>query len=236
MTGTKRVAIVTGIGKPGQAGEMIARVLAEHDARIVAIGHSRSDTDARVAELRTAGHDALGFACDLADESQVAKLVGDVTAAVGARVDALVNVAGGFAMSGPVAESTSTVFHTQIAINLTTAYFATRGFLPLLRAGHGAIVYFSSAAVLPGASAARMWAYGAAKSGVIAIMRAVAEEERANGVRANAIAPTAIRTAANLASMGENARYVEREDVAAAVLWLCSDAARAVTGQVIRLA
>jgi NAD(P)-dependent dehydrogenase (short-subunit alcohol dehydrogenase family) len=66
-------------------------------------------------------------------------------------------------------------------------------------------------------------------------MRAVADEERANGVRANAVAPTAIRTEANLSTMGDTTRYVEREDVAAAVSWLCSDASRAVSGQVIRL-
>jgi NAD(P)-dependent dehydrogenase (short-subunit alcohol dehydrogenase family) len=80
-----------------------------------------------------------------------------------------------------------------------------------------------------------MAAYAAAKSGVLALMRAVAEEERATGVRANALAPTAIRTAANLDSMGENVRYVEREEVADAVLFLCSDGASAISGQVIRL-
>jgi NAD(P)-dependent dehydrogenase (short-subunit alcohol dehydrogenase family) len=66
-------------------------------------------------------------------------------------------------------------------------------------------------------------------------MRALADEERANGVRANALAPTSIRTAANEKSMGPDARYVEREDVARIVVWLCSDASKPVTGQVIAL-
>ena len=52
---------------------------------------------------------------------------------------------------------------------------------------------------------------------------------------ANALAPAAIRTAANLAAMGADADYVTREAVADVVLWLCSDAARAVTGQVVRV-
>jgi NAD(P)-dependent dehydrogenase (short-subunit alcohol dehydrogenase family) len=77
--------------------------------------------------------------------------------------------------------------------------------------------------------------YAAAKSAVVTLMRAVAQEEKANGVRANALAPGAIRTAANLQSMGESARYVEREPVAEAVLYLCSEEARAITGQVIAL-
>jgi len=54
-------------------------------------------------------------------------------------------------------------------------------------------------------------------------------------VRANAVAPTSIRTADNVAAMGDQAGYVSREEVAEAVRWLCGDAARAVTGQVIRL-
>jgi NAD(P)-dependent dehydrogenase (short-subunit alcohol dehydrogenase family) len=75
----------------------------------------------------------------------------------------------------------------------------------------------------------------AAKSGVLALMRAVAEDEREAGVRANALAPTAIRTARNLAEMGEGVAYVSREEVGAIVAWLCSDAARSITGQAIRL-
>ena len=153
----------------------------------------------------------------------------------GERLDALVNMAGGFASGGTVAESDVGVWHRMLAINVTTAYLSTRAFLPLLRAGRGAIVYFASEAALPGSRLAGMAAYAAAKTGVVTLMQAVAQEERANGVRSNALAPGAIRTAANIESMGSDKRYVEREDVAAAVVWLCSDAARAVTGQVIRL-
>ena len=70
---------------------------------------------------------------------------------------------------------------------------------------------------------------------MITLMRAVAAEERESGVRANALAPTSIRTAANIDSMGENARYVERETVADWVLWLASPRSGPVTGQVFRL-
>lgn len=233
----RRIAVVTGIGRTGQSGEVIARTLADKGMRIVAVARSGDEATARAEDLRAAGYDAVSFVCDLSDESQVAQLASDVAKIAGSppRIDALVNIAGGFGMSGPVAESTLEVWHTQLSINVATAYLATRAFLPMLRAARGSIVYFASAAALPGANVARMWAYAAAKSSVIALLRAVAEEERAAGVRANALAPTAIRTEANLSSMGDKTRYVEREDVAAAVDWLCSDASRAVTGQVIRL-
>jgi len=63
----------------------------------------------------------------------------------------------------------------------------------------------------------------------------VAQSERSNRVRANAIAPTSIRTAANIKSMGDGVRYIEREQVASTVAYLCSSAASAVTGQLIAL-
>ena len=228
-------AIITGIGKRGQAGEIVARVLAEQGYRLAVVDRLAEEARARAAELVAAGHDALPFAADLADEAQVAALAGSVREARRDRVDALVLLAGGFGASGPVAASDRAAWDRQFAINLDTAYLTTRAFLPMVRAARGAIVYFASAAALPGGRVAGIAAYAAAKSGVLALMRAVADEERDAGVRANAVAPTAIRTAANLETMGEGTRYVEREEVAAAVAWLCSPAASAVTGQVVRL-
>jgi NAD(P)-dependent dehydrogenase (short-subunit alcohol dehydrogenase family) len=67
-------------------------------------------------------------------------------------------------------------------------------------------------------------------------MRAVAQEERETGVRSNALAPTAIRTATNTSSMGDKVRYVEREEVADLVHFLCfSEASRSISGQVIQM-
>lgn len=235
MTQQRDVVVLTGVGRKGQTGESVARVLAERGARLALVSRRAEESAERAADLRTAGFDAQPFACDLADAAAVADLARTVVSAFDGTVTTLVNAAGGFAESGPVAASDPEAWRGQFAINLTTAYLATRAFLPALRASRGAIVYFASAAALPGAVVRNMSAYSAAKSGVLTLMRAVAQEERAAGVRANAIAPVSIRTAANLAAMGDNDRYVEREDVAAVVAWLCSAAARAVTGQVIRL-
>lgn len=230
------VVVVTGIGRRGQTGEAIARAFGERGARIAAVARGRDEAEERATDLVGEGIEARAFAADLADEAGVAAVAAEVRAAYGSSVRAVVHAAGGFAMSGPVAESELAVWRRQIDINLTTAYLVTRAFVPMLRETRGALVYFASAAALPGARVAEMAAYAAAKSGVIALVHAVAAEERARGVRANAIAPTAIRTAANEAAMGTGADYVEREEVANAVLWLCSDEAAGVTGQVIRLA
>jgi NAD(P)-dependent dehydrogenase (short-subunit alcohol dehydrogenase family) len=110
----------------------------------------------------------------------------------GDRLAALVHVAGGVSLSGPLDASDVDVWQRMLSINLTTAYLVTRAFLPMLRAGKGAIVYFASESALPDAKVANVAAYAAAKSGVVALMHAVAQGERDNGVPANAVAPTSV--------------------------------------------
>lgn len=231
-----RAIVLTGVGREGQVGEVVARAFAEEGASLILVDLDPIEVELRASALRDAGFAARSYACDLTNADAVGRLVVETSAAHQQRIDALVHLAGGFAMSGPIADSDPTVWRRQLAINLDTAYFAIRGFLPLLRPARGAIVCFASAAVLPGGRSAQMSAYAAAKSGITALVHAVADEERETGVRINAVAPTAIRTAANLASMGTSVRYVEREDVARTVAWLCSTDAAAVTGQIIRLA
>ncbi len=226
--------VLTGVGRAGQVGEVVAKAFLDAGARLALMDRDE-EVHARAAELAQAGGKASAFVCDLTNPGAVAAAAERIGSESGGAVAALVNLAGGFAMSGPVADSDLAVLHKQIAINLTTAYVATRAFLPLLRAGQGAIVYFASASVLPGGSTRNMSAYAAAKAGVLALMRSVAAEESGAGVRANALAPTAIRTADNLTAMGKDASYVEREAVAEAVLFLCSAAARHITGQAIKL-
>jgi NAD(P)-dependent dehydrogenase (short-subunit alcohol dehydrogenase family) len=230
-----RTAVLAGVGRPGQVGEAVAGAFVRAGARVVLIDRDLADASARASDLQALGGQALALAGDLSDMAAVDALavaIGDVAPN---GVHALVCLAGGFAMSGPVADSDPAVFHKMLAINVTTAYLTTRAMLPLLRRTRGSIVYFSSAAVLPGSTGARMAAYAAAKAGVAALMRAVADEEAPNGVRANALAPTAIRTASNEQTMSSTTRFVEREQVADVTLYLCSDAARAITGQLIRL-
>ena len=228
-----KTVVLTGVGRSGQVGEVVARAFAEAGAHLALIDRDEQ-VNARADDIKRAGGKASPHVCDLTSPDQVAATAAKIGADSGGSIAALVNLAGGFAMSGPVADSDPAVLHKQIAINLTTAYVATRAFLPLLRAGRGAIVFFASASVLPDGGTRNMSGYAAAKAGVLALMRTVAAEEQ-GAVRANAVAPTQIRTAENLAGMGENAAYVEREAVAEAVLFLCSDASRNVTGQAIKL-
>ena len=227
--------LLTGAGREGQVGESVARALAERGASLLLVDRNPDQARDRARALTSAGFKAFSFACDLSDQAAVGELAVRVRREHGDKLGALVHVAGGFALSGSVAESDFDVWNRMMSINVTTAFLVTRAFLPLVRAARGAIVYFASEAALPGGKVANIAAYAAAKSAVVTLMRAVAQEERDSGVRANALAPTSIRTAANVKDMGDNVRYVERDEVARAVAYLCSDDASAITGQLIAL-
>ncbi|HUR92672.1 MAG TPA: SDR family oxidoreductase [Gemmatimonadaceae bacterium] len=228
-----KTIVLTGVGRPGQVGEVVAKAFADSGAHVALIDRD-DQVNARAEEITRSGGKASPYLCDLTNSDEVAGVAERIRADSGGAVAALVNLAGGFAMSGPVADSDIAVLSKQIAINLTTAYVATRTFLPLVRATRGAIVFFASAAVLPDGGVKNISGYAAAKAGVLALMRAVAAEEL-GVVRANAVAPTQIRTADNVAGMGDRAAYVEREAVADTVLFLCSDASRNITGQAVKL-
>ena len=230
-----RSVVLTGVGREGQVGEAVARAFAERGARVFLVDRQESEAQARSDALIAAGLRSAALGADLTDAAAVEGLAARVRDATGGRLHALVHLAGGFASSGPVADSDPVAWGRQFAINITTAYLTARAFIPLLRGTRGAIVFFGSEAALPGARVAGISGYAAAKTAVLTLAQAIAQEERDNGVRANALAPTSIRTAANLAEMGPDAAYVTREAVADVVLWLCSDAARAVTGQIVRV-
>lgn len=223
--------VITGVGRPGQAGEIVAQAFAAAGASVHLLDRDPGIVD-RASDI---GPAATPYQLDLTDLDAVRQVADQVSAASKGRLAAVLNIAGGFAMSGPLATSDPAVWHKMVAINLTTAYYVSRAFLPMVRAAGGTVLFVGSQASLPGGKSAEMAAYSAAKAGVIALMRAVAQEERAHGVTVNAVAPSAIRTAANLDSMGDRIEYVEREEFAGALLQLCAPSARRITGQVIEL-
>lgn len=229
------ISLITGVGAKGQVGEAVAAALAGRGDRVLLVSRDHGEVTERAKELVARGLSAHGYPCDLSDARAVEALAGRLREDHGTRLDAVVNLAGGFGSSGPLADSDPQLLARMLHINLTTAYLTTRAFLPFVREAQGSVLYFASDAVLEGSRSRGIAAYAAAKAGVLALMRSVADEAREWGGRANALAPGSIRTVANEASMGASGRYVEREDVASAVAFLCSPDARAITGQVIRL-
>ena len=231
-----RYALLTGVGRRGQVGEAVAARLVIEGYSLLLVDRTAEGVSARAAEIVSAGGSAEAFSADLSAEDSVADLFARVSRASGGALGAFVHLAGGFALTGPVAETTVADWERQLSINLKTAFLTSRGAIPLLRAGKGSAVFFSSESALTGAKLSQISAYAVAKSGLIALATAISQEEVRHGVRVNVLAPAAIRTESNTAAMGSDAKFVEREDVAATVAWLCSDQARAVNGQIVRLA
>ncbi|HEX7127770.1 MAG TPA: SDR family NAD(P)-dependent oxidoreductase [Thermodesulfobacteriota bacterium] len=231
-----RVIVVTGASREGQMGAVLAEAFGREGARLVVTARTAANVE-RVAErLARGGVDALAVAADLATEAGAAELARRTDARFG-RVDVLVNLAGGLTRIGPAMDLTLADFERELASNLVTAFLATRAVVPLMRRGGGGrIVNFSSlAAADPGA---RMLAYNCAKAGVTALTRTLALELREHGIAVNAVAPGLIDTEANLAAMAPSdeeraRRWVTRQEIAEAVLFLASDAASGVNGQVL---
>lgn len=231
-----KCALLTGVGRQGQVGEAVAARLIADGFEVILVDRDEQNVNARAMELRAAGGKAHSYTADLSDEQSVLDLFARVKSAQGDKISAFVHLAGGFAATGPVAETKVEDWERQLTINLRTAFLVSRSIIPMLRPSRGSMVFFSSESALPGAKLVRTSAYAVAKTGLLTLAMAISQEESESGVRANVLAPSAIRTSANLADMPANSKFVEREDVAATVSWLCSDAAAAVTGQVIRLA
>lgn len=228
------LVLVTGVGAKGQVGEAVAGALLDRGDTVLIVSRSPDEVSERAGDLSARGA-VHGYPCDLSKPNEVARLADQVRSEHGDTLDALVNLAGGFGSSGAIAQSDPTAVNRMMDINFRTAYLTTRSFMPLVERAKGSIVFFASEAALDGARSSGVAGYVAAKAAVLALMRSVADEGREKGVRANALAPAAIRTATNEHSMPAKTRYVEREEVASSVLFLCSPAASAISGQVIRL-
>jgi NAD(P)-dependent dehydrogenase (short-subunit alcohol dehydrogenase family) len=227
--------VVTGVGRAGQAGEVVAQAFARCGATVHCLDRDAGVHD-RAAEIRTAGGLAVAHEIDLSDADAVQRLASDIARAHHGRVAAVAAIAGGFALTGDIATADPAVFAKQTLINATSAWTTARAFAPAVRAAQGAFVFVTSPAALAGGHSAGLAAYAMAKGAILPLVQTLAQDEAQFGVRVNAVAPTALRTAANEADMPNGTRYVEREEFASIIVALCAPAWRRVSGQVIALA
>jgi NAD(P)-dependent dehydrogenase (short-subunit alcohol dehydrogenase family) len=184
----------------------------------------------RVKEFSALGIQARPAAGDLTEPDVAANAV-ETALRHYKRLDGVVNVAGGLTTYGPVEKTGAEAFDREISINLKTAYLMTRAAVAALQESHGAVVNFASLAYFRGMS--QMAVYSAAKAGVAAMTQSLAVELWPKGIRVNAVAPDMVRTPENVAAAGENAHYVEMEQIVGAVLFLVSDAASGITGHIL---
>jgi len=236
---TGQVALVTGASSG--MGLATARAFAEAGASVVLADINQAALTSVSDELTAAGHQVLGVSCDVADEDQVAALIVATVDTFG-RLDMAFNNAGIQLPICDAADEPAEAFDRVTAINLRGVWACMKHELAQMRTqGSGAIVNCSSLGGLVGNPGRA--AYHATKHGVLGLTSSAALEYAPRGVRINAVCPGTIATpmVADMVATGELdlqqalanqpiSRLGEPEEIAAAVLWLCSPGASFVIG------
>jgi NAD(P)-dependent dehydrogenase (short-subunit alcohol dehydrogenase family) len=230
---TGRVALVTGVGRAGQIGDAVALALGRAGAKIVACDLNAVGVATRVREYAEVGVDARPCAGDLT-QPDIAALAVETALRHFGRLDVVVNVAGGLTTYGPLEQLGVAALDREVAINLKTAVLVSQAAIGALAKTEGCIVNFASIAYFQPQSPLAI--YSAAKAAVAGFTQSLAVELRDRKIRVNAVAPGMVRTADNVAAVGENAEYVELSDITRGVMSLASPDSTSVTGHILPIA
>ncbi|BBZ25783.1 oxidoreductase [Mycolicibacterium madagascariense] len=234
-----QVAVVTGAASG--MGLATAQAFAEAGASVTLADRDADAAHSAAQKLTAAGLVAIGIGCDVTDETQVATMIEQTVATFG-RVDMAFNNAGIQAPPSDAAEETAENFDHVNAVNLRGVWAAQKHELRQMRTqGSGAIVNCSSLGGLVGLP--ERAAYHASKHGVIGLTKSAAVEYASRGIRINAVCPGTIDTPmvadmltgqadamAEIMKQQSIGRLGRAEEIAAAVLWLCSPGASFVVG------
>lgn len=235
-----RVAVVTGGG--GGIGRAVVELLAAAGAAVVVVDRDAEAAGGVVDRVAADGGRALAIASDLTDPAAVDRAVAGTVTAYG-RLDLLVNNAG-MVHRGPALDTALATWRQVMAVNLDAAFVCSCAAARAMTTG-GAIVNLASIMGMSGGGAYPIAAYHASKGGLVTLTKALAVEWAPRGIRVNAVAPAWVKTeftkalfedervAGSLRSLMPLGDFLEPADVAAAVLYLLSPAARCVTGHVL---
>jgi len=246
-----RAALVTGAGRG--IGRAVALALARAGANVALGARTTSELDAVAAQIHGLGARAAACACDVSRPDEVRRLFEQARSALGP-IDVLVSAAG-VAPSALLHRTTTEQWRAALDTNLSGTFYCLREALPdMIERGFGRVVNVASVAGKTGYP--YIAAYAASKHGVLGLTKCAALETAAKGVTVNAVCPGYVDTPMTDASV---ARIVERtgigpaevrkrledmspqrrlfsvDEVASLTLYLCSDAARGITGQALSL-
>ena len=226
-----KVAIVTGAGRG--IGRAIALDLAREGANLVVAARTRSEVEQAAREIRQMGRRSLALTTDVTAQESVAAMA-EATLRDFGRIDILVNNAGVNQPLRPVIELEPELWDRIIAVNLKGTYLCARAVLPaMLEQGSGRIINISSIGGRRGR--AQRSAYRAAKAGVLSLTESLSDEVKQAGINVNAICPAGVATEMLRQTMPgrDPLTLMTPEEIAAVVVFLASDEARAVHGAVL---
>jgi len=239
-----KVALVTG-GTSG-AGKATVAALARAGALVCYSGRREELGEDQAKHLRNEGYRVEYVKGDVTNESDIKRIVNQTVERHG-RIDFLINTAGVEADPHALPEVKTEDFKRVMDVNVLGTFLAMKYAIPALRAGGGGSVV-NLASVLGEVAMPQLSAYVAAKHAVIGLTKSAALEQAAHHVRVNAVAPGAVNTDMlwrtmhdseeafeHIKAMHPMGRVAEPEDVAEAVLWLCSEGSAFVTGQVVNV-
>jgi NAD(P)-dependent dehydrogenase (short-subunit alcohol dehydrogenase family) len=233
MATPARVAIIS--GGTGALGSVVDSRF-QNNGILTAIPFRPGGNDARKTQSPAgAVESSYRESTDLTKEEEVKRFVGNVVSRMGG-VDILINIAGGYVGGEGIGVVSLQTLEGALSLNLRTAFLMCSAVLPLMRAaGRGRIISVAAKPAL--VPTALRGPYAIAKRAVITLTETIAEEVRGTGITANAIAPSIIDTAANRASMpgADFGRWVLPEEIAELMVFLCSDHARSISGNVVKI-
>ena len=238
-----KVALVTG-GTAG-IGRTTALAFAREGAKVALSGRREKEGNEVVAEIKAAGGEAIFIKTDISKDAEVKAMVEQTVAAFG-RLDYAFNNAGVEHAPTPTSEQTEETYELVMNTNVKGVWLSQKYEIAAMRqSGGGAIVNNASVAGLGGM--AGMGIYVASKHAVIGLTKATALEVAKKGIRVNAVAPAAIETRMfndfakteeaqqMMASLHPIGRIGKPEEIAEAVVFLCSDKASFITGETLAI-
>lgn len=226
-----KVVIITGAA--GNLGQAVAHAFLAHGARLVLVDHAPDRLQRIFPQLANSEQHYLADSVDLTDPSATGSMVAQSLARMG-RIDVLANCVGGFRSGGRIQETSLDEWDYMMNLNARSALIVSQAVIPaMLEQGSGKIIHVAARAALEGQS--RMAPYSAAKSAVIRLTESLSAEVKRSGVNVNCILPSTIDTPQNREAMpgAKFDRWVSPDDLAAVILFLGSDAARAIHGAAI---
>lgn len=225
MDFTNRTVIVTGAA--GNLGQAVARAFADRGANLVLLARRREQLE---KAFGTENPQRLFAIADLLDQAQVKAAVQQAVDQFG-RIDVLCNTAGGFRMGPSVHETPDEDWDFLFDINTRSLLHAMRAVVPhMIQGGGGKIVSVGANSAQRGV--AHMGAYCSAKAVVSRLTESMAAELREQNINVNCVLPSIIDTPENRAAMpnADTSRWVAPDALAATILFLASDGARAIHG------